>query len=498
MAGVGAQNENIGGDLNWPQTPLVTDEPLPQQPAKPKPAGTERQSPAAIQASQPQNEQQQQPPAAAANAGRPATSGTRPSRSSSARQQPREEDSGEARRPRRAAASNSDSRDEEEAPPPLPVRREAAALPQRDVPSALNLAQTVPATERDDDLGKLIGQMLIIGFQGTAPDESWPQRVTAQIESGQIGGVVVMSQNIRDPHQLAKLTAAFRRAKAEVAPFIAIDQEGGPTQLLTPEKGFQHYDSAAELGTSNDPLNAYNLYQRMAIDLGANGFNVNFGPVVDLDPLGENHAAVSNERRYGAQPKHVAAFAKAFRLAHHSEGLLTVLKHFPGPLNETPGTHPGETQGAPRWDPVALEPYRQLVEGGNADMIMVGHLADPEFSDEPGLPASLSQKAIQTRLREEVGFKGVVISDDLEAPAVASRFPLEESVVQAIKAGNDMLLIGNQSQPSQDIPERFATIVRQAVMTGTITRERLQASYDRIIAAKQSLSQAAREIASRP
>ena len=220
--------------------------------------------------------------------------------------------------------------------PPFPERREATApvspplapIPQV-VPVAANLAQAVPANEPDERLGKIIGQMIIIGFQGVAPDESWPRQVAAQIESGRIGGVVFMNHNIQAPRQLAKLTGAFRRTKAQVVPFIVIDQEGGAAQPFPADKGFQHYRSAAEIGMSNDPLNAYNLYQRMAIELSVNGFNVNLGPVVDLDQGG---AAAVNEDRYGSQPKHVAAFAKAFRLAHHTEGVLTVLKHFPGPL----------------------------------------------------------------------------------------------------------------------------------------------------------------------
>ena len=362
------------------------------------------------------------------------------------------------------------------------------------LPVALSLTQTIPTPEPDDGLGKLIGQMLIVGFQGVAPDESWPRQVAAQIESGKIGGVLVMSHNLLAPDQLVKLNNAFRRTKAPVAPFIAVDQGGGLAQRLPAEKGFQQYASAAELGMSNDPLNAYNLYQRMAMELFVHGFNVNLGPVVDLEQTSENGAAAAHPGRYGSRPKHVAAFAKAFRLAHHGEGLLTVLKHFPGPPSVDTDT--SGTEAAAHWTAASLEPYRQLVAGGNADMVMVGHLAHAEFSDEPGLPASLSKRAIQTRLRDEIGFKGVIISDDLEAKAVTTRFSLEESVVRAIAAGNDLLLIGNQDNPSPDLPDKVAAIVRHAVKTGVLTRERLQASYDRIIAAKQSLSQAAREIAS--
>jgi beta-N-acetylhexosaminidase len=514
-SGIWAENENIGGDLDWPTTAIIEEPPV-QQP-KPRAAPAERQQ---------ATRQEQQAPEGTTTVPR-APNRAQAARNSAAQQQSPNRGNSEGWSPLRQEARESASRAEEDTPqPPVPDRR-AAALPApvpvvpiklqtepatqqaasvgaqaepvkpqavpvklQTIPLPLNLAATLPAPEPDDGLGKLIGQMLIIGFQGVAPDESWPHRVAAQIESGKIGGVLVMSHNMLAPDQLRKLTGAFRRTKAQIAPFIAVDQEGGLVQRLPAEKGFQQYSSAAELGMSNDPLNAYNLYQRMALELAIYGFNVNLGPVVDLQLSGENGAAAKNERRYGSQPKHVAAFAKAFRMAHQGEGLLTVLKHFPGPMAAPGGG--AETQ----WDAAALEPYRQLITGGNTDMVMVGHLAHAEFSDEPGLPASLSKKAIQTRLRDEIGFKGVIISDDLEARAVATRFPLEESVVRAISAGNDLLLIGNQDNPSPDLPDKVAAIIKQAVTSGVLTREQLQASYDRIIAAKQSVSTAAREIAS--
>jgi beta-N-acetylhexosaminidase len=489
VTGLHAQNDN--GDASWPDTPVVDDAPLPQQrQARPRPAtGFQQTSTSSNDQQRPPSPEQAEPVE---------TNSPRPTRNPLAQQSRVEQDgAAQSRRERDAEASlrrpataESGNRDAETLSPPVPGRREApATIPRQPAPITLTLAQTLPAPPPDDGLGKLIGQMLIVGFQGSAPDESWPRKVAAQIESGKIGGVLVMNHNMSAPQQLAKLTGAFRHTKAQIAPFIAVDQGGGEAQRLPAEKGFQHYASAAELGMSNDPLNAYNLYQRMAVELAVHGFNVNFGPVVDLQQTGENGAASAKDRRYGSQPKHVAAFAKAFRLAHHGEGLLTVLKHFPGPAEAKP-------EAEARWDNAALEPYRQLVSGGNADMVMVGHLAHAEFSDEPGLPASLSKKAIQTRLREEIGFKGVIISDDLEAKAVTARFPLEESVVRAIAAGNDLVLIGNQDQPSVDLPERLTAIIKQAVTAGVLTRERLQASYDRIIAAKQSVSKAAREIAS--
>ena len=504
-----AQNSARDADLNWPTTAIIDDAPVPKAKQKPLQANAAPQGDSSSTA----------PTAALPEAGQAATGGDRPPRNASTQQgrgdgdtRPRRQaapsagdNDGEAGPRRRAAApasGDTDARPRRQASPesgdsdgdtalgsplpPVPARREALAPVAREaVPMTLNVAHTAPLVPADDGLGKLIGQMLIVGFQGTAPDESWVRQVAAQIEGGKIGGVLVMGHNMLAPDQLTKLTAAFRRTKAQVAPFIAVEQAGGLTQRLPVEKGFKQYASAAALGLSNDPLNAFNLYQRMAMELAVHGFNVNLGPVVDLQQTGENGTAPARERRYGSQPKHVAAFAKAFRMAHHGEGLLTVLQHFPGPAGPD----------AP-WDAASLEPYRQLVAGGNADMVMVGHLSHPEFSDEPGLPASLSKKAIQTRLREEIGFKGVVISDDLDANAVAERFPLEESVVRAINAGNDLLMVANRNKPSAELPERLTAIIRGAVTSGVLTRAQLQASYDRIIAAKQSISPAAREIAS--
>lgn len=496
VCGVRAENENIGGDLDWPKTPIVDDAPIPQQ-GKPKSSQANRQQ---GQSNPDKEKQETQGPSAP---GQRVPNSTQTKRYVPGQQQfgnqGNNQSEREARRPRGTARGSDDGYTDEAAPPPGPPlpdrRRVAAPTPQvlpfpQVVPVAGTLPQ-VPPVEHDDGLRKIIGQMLIIGFQGVMPDESWPRQVAAQIETGKIGGVLVMSHNVKAPQQLAKLTGAFRRTKAQIAPFIAIDQEGGTAPQLSPEKGFQRYASAAELGRSNDPLNAYNLYQRMAIELTVSGFNVNFGPVVDLN---DGAGAAVNDARYGSQPKHVAAFAKAFRMAHHSEGMLTVLKRFPGVIPAAPAAGAGKPDQ--RWDPAALEPYRQLVQSGNSDMVMIGHVVHPDFSDAPGMPASLSEKAIETRLRGEIGFKGLVVSDDLQAKALIARFPLEDSVVRAIKAGNDLLLISNLETPTPDLPEKVAFIIKQAVTTGALTRERLQASYDRIVAAKQSLSAAAREIAS--
>jgi beta-N-acetylhexosaminidase len=139
------------------------------------------------------------------------------------------------------------------------------------------------------------------------------------------------------------------------------------------------------------------------------------------------------------------------------------------------------------WDQAEIEPYRDLIKAQVAQAVMVGHISNPAMSEEPGLPASLSNRTIREVLRGNLGFNGVVISDDLEMGAIRARYSLEESAVKALKAGNDMIILSNQNAPAPDLPERIVAAIRKAVEAGVLSREDLQASYDRVLALKQRL-----------
>jgi beta-N-acetylhexosaminidase len=278
----------------------------------------------------------------------------------------------------------------------------------------------------------------------------------------------------------------LKKANAEVAPFLMVAHEGGDGQSLSAMHGFSMYPSAAELGRSNDPFNAFGVYFHMAEELASYGFNVNLGPVVDLAPKASGAGAGVAVRTFGSEPKHVAAFGKAFRLAHRQKGIATVLKYFP----RQAGSEADGSVGA------ALETYRQLIESDNADMVMTSHLIDPAFSDAAGRPASLSVKAIRKRLREDLGFKGVVMSADIGDAAVAALLPLSERVAGAIGAGTDILLIGERASPQDGAVEAIAAIVREAVASGRLSRDQLAASHGRIMSMKQSLGASAKSIAS--
>ena len=183
----------------------------------------------------------------------------------------------------------------------------------------------------------------------------------------------------------------------------------------------------------------------------------------------------------------MAAFAKAFCLAHQDTGVLTVLKHFPGHGSTPYDAHDQAADVSTSWDTDEMEPYRELIASHAVQAIMVGHISNAILSEEPSLPASLSRRIIRDVLRGAVGFSDVVISDDLEMGAIRAKYSLEDAAVKAIKAGNDIIILSNQSAPAPDLPERIIAAVEKAVAVGELSREELQASYDRIIALKQHL-----------
>jgi beta-N-acetylhexosaminidase len=160
----------------------------------------------------------------------------------------------------------------------------------------------------------------------------------------------------------------------------------------------------------------------MAEELAQAGVNLNFGPVVDLNSYPGNPVIARRKRSFGADPKAVAALARAFITAHREANVVTAAKHFPGHGSSRSDSHKVLADISQSWRESELEPYRLLARDGLLDMVMVGHLYHPRFSDGEGVPASLSERAIRAlRADGYIGFKGVVVSDDMEMSERAIR-----------------------------------------------------------------------------
>jgi len=367
--------------------------------------------------------------------------------------------------------------------------RVAAVTPPATGRAPATPAQAPQRSEADPQLDRMIGQMIMAGFPGQAPSEASVERIAAQIEDGRVGGVILMSRNVDSPRQVRQLTRYLARAgEGQPTPFIAVDQEGGYVQRLSRVKGFKTHPSAERLGARNDPQGAYSAYRNLALELRDYGFNVNLGPVVDLNLNPANPVIGRLRRSYGKDPDHVTAFAKAFVYAHNESGVLTSAKHFPGHGSSDTDSHDVLVDISGTWQESELRPYRKLIEAGAIDMIMTGHLYHPAFSDSPDTPVSLSPKAIERVLRESLNYDGVVITDDLDMRGVRQNTTFAERIVRAVSAGNDILLITNGNGYEPDLPQRVADAIRAAIDEGRLSVARIRASYERIMDLKDELA----------
>ena len=355
--------------------------------------------------------------------------------------------------------------------------------------SDANSAQT-PEAATDEvavSLDDMIGQMLMVGFGGTRPSSDWANAVREQVASGAVGGVFFLKRNVETKAQIKKLTEFFLSARPGLPPFLAVDQEGGRVQRLTAAAGFQASPSAEEVAKGPGLDGAGEIYLEMAQQLQALGFNLNLGPVVDVNVNPANPVIAKLERSYGRDPAKVTAFAKTFIEAHRETGVLTAIKHYPGHGNSTKDSHLGFVDISATWVPGELEPYAGLAVADAVDMVMVGHLYHRDFADGERTPATLSHKAISVRLRGEMGEDVVVITDDMEMGAIRKLYSSKAAILKAIKAGNDILLFSQTEDPSRTLPDRFRKIVKSAISGGEIDRGRIEASYRRIVALKRRL-----------
>ena len=349
------------------------------------------------------------------------------------------------------------------------------------------------ATPSDDDglLDTMIGQMILVGFASDDERDRGVIAVRKQLAEGVIGGVVLYPDNIRSAKQLRLLTAYLRNANSKLVPFIAVDQEGGKVQRLTRRKGYTYFPSARNVAGNpslSSPEAALRLYKEMAGELAEAGINLNFGPVVDLNLNPRNPVISGLKRSYGTDPNRVAALARAFILAHRDANIVTVAKHFPGHGSSHVDSHKAFADISKTWRESELEPYRLLAKDGLLDMVMIGHLYHPRFSDGDRLPASLSKRAIGAlKAKGYIGFDGVVVSDDMEMGAVRKSYSLEERVVKAINAGTDLIVFSNVMSHDAELGVKIHAIIRQAVEDGRISRLRIEKAYGKIRLLKRRL-----------
>jgi beta-N-acetylhexosaminidase len=350
-------------------------------------------------------------------------------------------------------------------------------------------------------LRQKIGQMIMIGVHGTKPQDIEVKLALSQIKNGDVGGILLFGYNIKNRWQIQRLTHALAAVKSPEPIFIATDQEGGKVQRLKKQNGFTDYESAYHVAQTKSISQAQTYYQTLAQEIKNAGFNLNFAPVVDLhgfpkDPQNKAVCSVIGglERSFGSEPQIVVAYAKAFIDAHHKIGLLTSLKHYPGHGLAQDDSHKGLVDITQSYNPIERQPFRELIAQGIVDMVMTAHLVHRKV--DPLYPCTLSKNFIEPWLRNEDGFQGVVITDDLHMGAIQQHYKLKEIVLKAIIAGNDILMFSNNMLAAQGV-QNFKTeatianqvikIVEDAIAEGQLSEERINASFIRILHLKSHL-----------
>ena len=313
------------------------------------------------------------------------------------------------------------------------------------------------------NLDEKIGQMIIIGYDTNDINSKEFNSILKKVEKSQISGVILFKKNIKSKKDLIKMNSLIK-SKNNLTPIVSIDNEGGQVERID----FIHNLSAFEIN-KKDENSIKKEYSSMAKNLKDVGINCNFAPVVDLG-INEKSIIVKKQRAYSKNPNDV----------------ITTLKHFPGHGSVTGDTHKGFVDSTITFKKEELEPYYKLINDNKLNCVMVSHIFNSDFDNT--YPASLSAKTIKGKLINEIGYNGVVVSDDYDMGAIRKNYSLEEIVVNSINAGvNLMIFSNNLGYKDINIDRKINKIVKKNLKSGKIKLSDIDNSINKILELKKEL-----------
>ncbi len=287
------------------------------------------------------------------------------------------------------------------------------------------------------DLVRKLGQRFLAGFHGHEASSE----IRSLIRDFGIGHVILFARNVDSPAQVARLCGELqelnRRVDSDIPLLIAVDQEGGRVARL--REPWTVWPPLRALGRIGDERLAQEMGAALAAELGACGIRWNMAPVVDVDTNPNN--PIINDRSFGEVPEIVGRLGVALSRGLEAGGVASCAKHFPGHGDTDIDSHlelPSVGHSRSRLEDIELRPFRDMIEAGIAS-IMTAHVLVREWDD--GFPATLSPVVIGELLRGQMGYRGVVVSDDLEMRAIAKHWDVGEAAVKAASAGCDVLAV---------------------------------------------------------
>ncbi len=334
-------------------------------------------------------------------------------------------------------------------------------------------------------LEEKVAQMFMVAPEAVSKEEPTTvagEATKAGIEQYPVGGIVYFGANLQTPEQTKKLLRDTREIYEQVGavpPLLAVDEEGGCVARIGGNEAFpvERVAPMLEIGQSGDPEKAYLVGTAIGTYLSELGFNMDFAPVADV--LSNPSNQVIGNRSFGSDPELVGQMVCAASQGLRAQGIVPVIKHFPGHGATEADSHAGYAYTDKTLDALLdceLIPFHDAIENG-IEVIMVGHISTPNVTDNH-LPATLSYALLTVFLREQLGFDGIIITDAMGMGAITQTFSSGEAAVKAIAAGVDIVLL----------PEDFEAAyqgVLDAVTSGEISEARINASVTRILRLKQ-------------
>ncbi len=310
----------------------------------------------------------------------------------------------------------------------------------------------------------------MIGFPGPALDDD----SRALLRDGAFGAIL-FRRNVAEPAQVADLCRQVKEAGRDGC-VLAVDQEGGRVARLrgAPFTSLPPMRTIGEAPAPEGKARAERIGRLLAFELRAVGFDWNFAPVLDVDT--NPHNPVIGDRAFSRDPAEVARLGVALARGLEAGGVGSCAKHFPGHGDTAQDSHftlPRLPHTLERLRQVELLPFHAYAQAGLAS-VMTAHVLFDAL--EPGIPATMSHRVLTGILRQELGFQGLVVSDDLEMKAVTDHYPLEQAVVQGVLAGVDLFLICHRSDRQRAAIE----VLEQAVVEGQVPRARIEESGRRL------------------
>ncbi|WP_259305627.1 glycoside hydrolase family 3 protein [Megamonas funiformis] len=339
-----------------------------------------------------------------------------------------------------------------------------------DAKQNLTIDEKVDKIVASMSLSEKIGQMVMIGVHGTdITDDS-----AYMLNQYHIGGIILFDRNMRSIEQVKTFTNNLQKnANQKIPLFIGIDEEGG--NVVRMKNALTPPPSQYEIGITNDTEQAKKWAIKTSQSLKEMGININFAPVADVNS--------NDTRSYSGDHNVVTAFVKAAATGYEHENMIYSLKHFPGIGKGKVDSHFESSMIDASKDILLSDdiiPFKTIIKENNPEnyFILISHLTYTDLDNEK--PASLSKKIITDLLRKELGFSGIIITDDMEMGAIANHNDFRTVGVKAVKAGVDIVMVCHEYEHETDV---YLGLL-DAVNNGEISLDRIDESVKRIVRAK--------------